>query len=144
MGSGLTSDAYVGINKENNELVCVKVVDREVFKNDSQKALLDNEIKCQKKLKSDYIVDIKDVFDTNSFCFVVTELCQDGDLFKLIQFCQGGLPEPLVIRFGVQLGQALAILKQNQIIHRDIKSENILLDKGVAKLGDFGFAVEQM
>lgn len=105
--------------------------------------MLDNEINCQQKLKSDYIINIKDVYDTNSFCFVVTELCEDGDLFKLIKYCPSGLPEPLVIRFALQLAEALCILKENHIIHRDVKSENILLAKGVAKLGDFGFAIEE-
>lgn len=143
MGSGLTSDAYVGIDKENKELVCVKVVDRETFKDQNQRQLLDNEIKCQQKLNSDFIIHVKDVFDTNSFCFVVTELCEDGDLYKLIRFSKFGLPEGLVLRLASQLAKALRILKESKIIHRDIKSENILLTKGMAKLGDFGFAIEE-
>jgi hypothetical protein len=52
LGSGLTSDAYIGRNKETNQLVCVKIVDRSIYKNLSHKCFLDNEIKCQRKLKS--------------------------------------------------------------------------------------------
>ena len=62
MGSGLTSDAYVGIDKENKELVCVKVVDRETFKDQNQRQLLDNEIKCQQKLNSDFIIHVNILF----------------------------------------------------------------------------------
>lgn len=123
--------------------MCVKIIDREVFKNETQKALLSNEIKCQQKLESDFIIGIYDVYDTNSFCFVITELCEDGDLFKLIQYSRFGLPERLVIRLAKNLAQALLTMKQNKIIHRDIKSENILLTHGIAKLGDFGFAIEE-
>lgn len=32
IGSGMTGDAYVGINTQNRELVCIKIVDRAVFK----------------------------------------------------------------------------------------------------------------
>lgn len=62
------------------------------------------------------------MFDTNSFCFVVTELCEDGDLFKLIQFSRYGLPEPLVLKLAYNLSEALLTMKESKIIHRDIKS----------------------
>lgn len=122
LGSGLTSEAYIGIEKENQKPVCVKIIDRQVFKNETQKALLTNEIRCQQKLSSDFIVNIYDVYDTSSFCFVITELCEDGDLFKLIQFSRSGLPEPLVVKLAKNLAQALMKMKECKIVHRDIKS----------------------
>ena len=73
----------------------------------------------------------------------MTELCEDGDLFKLIKYSQNGLPEQLVTKLGYQIAQALKTMKEHSIIHRDIKSENIMLSNGQAKLGDFGFAIEQ-
>lgn len=85
---------------------------------------------------------ILDVYNTSSFCFVVTELCEDGDLFKLINYSRFGLPDQLVVKLASNIAQALLVMKEHSIIHRDIKSENILLKGGVAKLGDFGFAIK--
>lgn len=68
-------------------------------------------------------------------------MCEDGDLFKLIQYSRYGLPEKVVIRLGNNLAQALLKMKQAGIVHRDIKSENVMLKNGIAKLGDFGFAI---
>jgi len=49
----------------------------------------------------------------------------------------------LVRKFGFEVAKALIKLKQMKIIHRDIKPENILLRQETAKLGDFGFAIEE-
>ena len=85
-----------------------------------------------------------DVFDTNSFCFIVTEFCEGGDLYKVLKSSVSGLPETVVAFFGMQIARGLERVKQSKIIHRDIKSENILLQKGMCKLGDFGFSVEEV
>ena len=62
------------------------------------------------------------MFDTNSFCFIVAELCEGGDLYKLINMTNGGLAEKVAIKLGKQIALSLKRMKQMQIIHRDIKS----------------------
>ena len=47
IGSGMTGDAYVGINTQTHELVCIKIIDRSIFKTSNEQLLLDNEIRCQ-------------------------------------------------------------------------------------------------
>jgi serine/threonine protein kinase len=88
----MTGDAYVGMNTETFELVCVKVVDREVFKTAEQRRLLENEIRCQRACNSPHTVSIFDVFDTTSFCFIVTEFCDGGDLYRCLRASANGLP----------------------------------------------------
>lgn len=72
---------------------------------------MDNEIKCQKKLKSNNIVNIYDVYDTNSFTFIVCELCEGGDLFKLLRYSKGGLSDKFVTKIGFDVAQALLKMK---------------------------------
>jgi serine/threonine protein kinase len=73
---------------------------------------------------------------------MVLEFCAGGDLFWYIQ-AKACLDEQEAKRFSVQLLSALDYCQANLIAHRDIKLENILLDKkGNIKLADFGFARE--
>ncbi|CAJ0570040.1 unnamed protein product, partial [Mesorhabditis spiculigera] len=72
-------------------------------------------------------------------CFV-TELCEGGDLLDKING-QKFIPEADAKLIFRQLVEALSYLIEREIVHRDIKCENIFLDKhGNVKLGDFGFA----
>jgi serine/threonine protein kinase len=83
--------------------------------------MLEHEIKCQRLIECENTIKILDVFDESSFCFIVTEFCEGGDLYRLLKFSPKGLPEELVQKFGLQVAKALLKLKQMQIIHRDIK-----------------------
>ena len=86
---------------------------------------------------------IRDIFDRASFCFIGTEFCEGGDLYRMLRGSSGGLPESVVAVLGRQIAEGLVRLRTAGVIHRDIKSENILLQRGVCKIGDFGFAVEE-
>lgn len=75
LGSGMSGDVYIGMDTETYELVCVKVIDRAIFKTPQQRLLLENEIRCQSACSSAFTIRILDVFDTPSFCFIITEFC---------------------------------------------------------------------
>ncbi len=74
------------------------------------------------------------------FC-IVTDFAEGGDLFELIKICSREktlLPEHMVWRYLYQVAQGLKYIHDINIIHRDIKGANILLnkDRTVAMLGD--------
>lgn len=63
----------------------------------------------------------------------------DGDMIDFLR-SEGAAPEHKARIWIKQIGEALSYMHDRGIVHRDIKSENVLLCKGVAKLTDFGFA----
>lgn len=71
--------------------------------------------------------------------YIVTQFCQDGDLYKLLQK-KKKLSENDAKSFLKDIMNGAKYLHKNGIIHRDLKPANILLKNGVCKLSDFGFA----
>jgi len=78
--------------------------------------------------------------DSQSVFLLVTELCSGGSLKKRLRE-KGALRLPEIIKYGKEISSAMAYVHSVDIIHRDLKAENILIDKfGNAKVGDLGLA----
>jgi serine/threonine-protein kinase ULK/ATG1 len=73
----------------------------------------------------------------NNFYFVY-EYCNGGTLDKLMQK-EGPFPEKRALIFFKQIVEAFKILSRSNIMHRDIKPDNILINNGTIKIADFGF-----
>merc|ERR1719278_1786760 len=104
------------------------------------------EISILKKLKHDFIVEMKDFNWDSNFIYIVMEYCGGGDLSRYIKLHKR-LPERICKNFLQQLGSALRFLRSKDIAHMDLKPQNILISLNnpringpVLKLGDFGFA----
>jgi serine/threonine protein kinase len=79
--------------------------------------------------------------------YIIMEFLDGKPLRRRLSKRKGGLPEPMVVRFGKQIADALAAAHAKKIVHRDIKPENIMVvrDDAVpggerAKVLDFGIA----
>jgi protein kinase A len=88
-----------------------------------------------------FIVQFHASFHNESFLFLLQEFCQGGELYTLMrQVVQ--MPEPNVAFYTLCIADALEYMHtQHCIIYRDLKSENIMLDRhGYPKLIDMGYA----
>lgn len=105
-----------------------------------------DEVSILRQMKHENILDLHDVLHDEDNVYIITELCEGGDLNNT--YFQNGNQVPDeeldVLQLMKQVFEALAFLHGNGIAHRDIKQENIMLNGGSVKLINFGFAMEQV
>jgi len=95
-----------------------------------------------KELKHVNIVRLHDVIHTETKLVLIFEYCEQ-DLKKYMDQNgdRGALPPETVRSFMYQLLKGTAFCHENQVLHRDLKPQNLLINrKGELKLGDFGLA----
>lgn len=77
---------------------------------------------------------------TKNNIYIVTEYCEGGNLEDLLKAKGGRLTEAESIKIIKGIIKGFALLRDYNIIHRDMKPENVLLSKGSPKIADFGFS----
>eukprot|EP00746_Dinoflagellata_sp_MGD_P125244 gnl/MRDRNA2_/MRDRNA2_59976_c0_seq1.p1 gnl/MRDRNA2_/MRDRNA2_59976_c0~~gnl/MRDRNA2_/MRDRNA2_59976_c0_seq1.p1 ORF type:complete len:391 (+),score=54.73 gnl/MRDRNA2_/MRDRNA2_59976_c0_seq1:89-1261(+) len=112
-----------------------------------ERQVAENEVKCLSAVKHPYIVRYWESFMEGRFLCIVMDYCEGGDLFQLVQHHkQRGrpIPESNVIQWFTQISLALKYVHDKSILHRDIKSQNVLLTgkdgRASAKMADFGIS----
>uniref|UniRef100_A0A672P674 Serine/threonine-protein kinase 33 n=2 Tax=Sinocyclocheilus grahami TaxID=75366 RepID=A0A672P674_SINGR len=110
---------------------------------------LEREVSIMKQVKHEHIIHLEEVFETPKRMYLVTELCEGGDLKDLLQKNKHFTEEETrhIIK---SLSEAIVYLHKKDIVHRDLKLENILVksfhhDNDVVniKITDFGLSVQK-
>lgn len=104
--------------------------------------MVDTEISVNYSLNHPNVVRLYEYFRDSREIYEIYELCSGGDLRnKILE--SNGLPEQVALQYLTELCQGLAYLEEEQVIHRDIKTENLLLDhEGRIKISDFGLSAK--
>jgi serine/threonine-protein kinase ULK/ATG1 len=114
-----------------------------MIKGEVHKNLLASEIEVLRNLKNTQnIIDVYDIFTTKNNTYIVTELCDQGDLAKLISN-RKSIPEPEASDFMNQIINGYNQIYNRGVVHRDLKPANIFLKAQEIKIADFGFAMKQ-
>ena len=142
LGEGRFGKVYLAREKQSKVAVVLKCVSKEaIFLHDLQHQI-QRECELQSYVRHRNVVRCLAFFWDAERIILVLEHCEGGDLFALLkQQPQHRLPESQAARYVKDIAAALAHLHSLNIIHRDVKPENILLRKGRAKLADFTWAV---
>jgi serine/threonine-protein kinase ULK/ATG1 len=142
IGKGTFSSVYKGIDSEKNIYVAVKKINRKGI--DKMRKYIDKEIEIMKKLDHPNIIKLYDVIydtrDSQENIYLILEYCPNGDLSHF--FNKNIKTNENESRHYVkQLSDGLKYLTENNIFHRDLKPQNILVGEGnILKITDFGFA----
>ena len=75
---------------------------------------------------------------TKNNVYIVTEFCEGGDLLKFIKE-HGTFNQVAALEITRDILQGYCAIEEKGIIHRDLKTSNIFLYRGKAKIADFGF-----
>lgn len=106
------------------------------------RCVLQNERRALETVDSPFATKLVCAFQDKHNLYLALEYVENGELFHLLQ-TQGPLREGPATFYASQLACALWYLHERNLIHRDVKPENILVDAfGYVKLTDFGFCKE--
>jgi len=139
IGEGGMGTVYRAYDEGLHRDVAVKVVRKDAALGPSASKNLLHEARASSSLSHPNICTIHDVGETDGELYIVMELVEGKSLRDLSS--DGGLAPESVMRYGAQIASALARAHDRGIVHRDLKTANIVVTSdGLVKVLDFGLA----
>lgn len=140
IGEGSFAEVWRAVHHQLRMNVAIKIIDT------SQEGVnienVHREITHLKLLNHPYVVKLYEVIEIEKIIYIVMEFIPNGTLYQEIQH-KGRIPESKTRLYIAQILQAVKYIHENNIMHRDIKAENILVDNmNTIRLNDFGLSNE--
>ncbi|XP_038065822.1 myosin light chain kinase A-like [Patiria miniata] len=147
LGAGSFGVVLEATHNETKEKWAIKIVNKEKAGSSAVK-LLEREVAILKKVRHKHIIHLEAVFETSQKMYLVFELCNGGEISDLFKE-KGAFSEEDTRTTINRLTSTVSYLHKNDIVHRDIKLDNILLSRDPEheddhlniKLSDFGLSI---
>lgn len=140
VGSGGMADVYKAKDQRLNRFVAIKILKPEYSSDKSFVNKFRGEAQSAAGLSHPNIVNVYDVGDDSGLHYIVMELVEGITLKRFIEK-KGKLEIKEAVGIAIQIAQGMEAAHNNNIIHRDIKPQNIIISReGKVKVTDFGIA----
>ena len=138
IGKGAFGKVNLGLHILTGRIVAIKSFNKTKFTKENQKKKIMNEINLMKNLNHFSVVKLLDTVETEKYILLIMENVLGGDLLSFIKK-RNKLQEKTAKFIFKQLLQSIKYIHSKNIVHRDIKLDNILIDlNNNIKLCDFG------
>ncbi len=140
VGVGGMAEVFKGKDHKLNRFVAIKVLKEEFRENGGFIKKFKEEAQAAAALAHPNIVNVYDVGDEYGIYYIVMELVEGITLKNYIER-KGQLTVKEATSIAIQVSAGLEVAHNNQIVHRDIKPQNIIISReGKVKVTDFGIA----
>uniref|UniRef100_A0A3P9D5Z3 non-specific serine/threonine protein kinase n=1 Tax=Maylandia zebra TaxID=106582 RepID=A0A3P9D5Z3_9CICH len=138
LGKGNFAVVKLARHKVTKTQVAIKIIDKTRL-NPSNLEKIYREVQIMKLLNHPHIIKLYQVMETKDMLYIVTEYAKNGEMFDHLT-SNGRLSEDEARKKFWQILAAVDYCHRHHIVHRDLKTENLLLDANMnIKLADFGF-----
>ncbi|GMJ06934.1 serine/threonine/tyrosine kinase 46 [Hibiscus trionum] len=138
VASGSYGDLYKGTYR--SQEVAIKVLKPERINTDLQKEFA-QEIFIMRKVRHKNVVQFIGACTKPPNLYIVTEFMSGGSVYDYLHKQKGVFKLPSLLKVAIDVSKGMNYLHQNNIIHRDLKAPNLLMDENeVVKVADFGVA----
>jgi eukaryotic-like serine/threonine-protein kinase len=139
IGAGGMGEVYLARDERLHRKVAVKVLRAGLLADDEARRRFRREARALSQLSHPHIAVLHDYDTAENVDFLVMELIEGETLAA--RLARGPLPEPEILRLGIEISHGLEAAHQHGILHRDLKPSNLIVTpEGDLKILDFGLA----
>src|SRR5215204_2852673 len=140
IGSGGMSSVYRAFDPMLERWVAIKLMHRDISNDPDQLERFRREARAVAQLNHPHVVTVIDAGEDDGTPYIVLEFVEGETLKDRIRR-EDRLPVSEAVAYAIETGRALSCAHEHKLVHRDIKPQNILIDRdGRAKLTDFGIS----
>ncbi len=138
VGAGGMGEVYKARDTRLDRTVAVKVLPARLSENPEFRQRFEREAKTISQLSHPHICTLHDVGNQDGVEYLVMEFLDGETLIE--RLAKGPLPLEQMLRYGIEMADALEKAHRQGIVHRDLKPGNVMITKSGVKLVDFGLA----
>lgn len=140
IGEGCYSEVMLVERTKDSRTFAAKIIKTNTISKDYLHKFLTRELKAAVRIDHEYCIGVHEIIQTGDLIFLIMDYAERGDLLDYVK-TNGPLQEFEAKRYFQQLSEAVQYLHEEEIAHRDLKCENILIHRNrKIAVSDFGFA----